>query len=253
MIFREFGQKGLPTIILLHGGGLSYWSLNNVVKNLVDDYHVITPILDGHGDDWDNTFISIEDSATKLIQYIDDVHNGQVFAIGGLSIGAQIVLETLSKRESIAKYAIVESALVYQIKGISTLTGLTYKLLYGLVKKRWFAKMQAKSLSVPNDMFEKYFEDSRRMSRQSLVNISLSSGSYKLKDSIQNTKTNVLIIVGEKELNLIVKSGKLLEEYIPDSKLYVAKNMGHGEMSLVNYEQYLRVVRRFIEGQELTE
>jgi len=59
MIFKEFGQKGLPTIILLHGGGLSYWSLNNVVKNLVDDYHVITPILDGHGDDWDNTFISI--------------------------------------------------------------------------------------------------------------------------------------------------------------------------------------------------
>jgi hypothetical protein len=102
-------------------------------------------------------------------------------------------------------------------------------------------------------MFEKYFEDSRRMSRQSLVNISLSSGSYRLKDSIQNTKTNVLIIVCEKELNLVVKSGKLLEEYIPDSKLYVAKNMGHGEMSLVNYEQYLRVARRFIEGQELPE
>lgn len=250
MLFKEFGKKDMPVIILLHGGGLSYWSLNNIVENLIDNYYVVTPIIDGHGDDGENIFISIEESANKLIQYIDEECNGQVFAIGGLSIGAQIAVEILSKRENIAKYAFIESALVYPIKGVSALTVPAYKLSYGLVKKRWFAKMQAKTLFVPDNMFERYFEDSCKISKQSLINISLSNGKYKLKDSIKNTKAKVLIIVGEKELKIMKKSAKMLEEYIPDSELYMVKNMGHGEISLVDYEQYLNVVKMFIEKQE---
>lgn len=250
MIFKEFGKKDLPIIILLHGGGLSYWSLNNIVDNLIDNYFVVTPIIDGHADDSENTFISIEDSANKLIKYIDDKCNGQVFAVGGLSIGAQIVVETLSKRENIAKHALIESALVFPIKGMSALTVPTLKLSYGLVKKRWFAKMQAKTLFIPDNMFERYFEDSCKISKQSLINIALSNGNYKLKDSIKNTKSKVLIIVGEKELKIMIKSAKLLEEYISDSHLYTVKSMGHGEFSLVDDKQYLKVIKMFIKKQE---
>jgi pimeloyl-ACP methyl ester carboxylesterase len=250
MLFKKFGGKELPVIILLHGGGLSYWSLNNIVENLIDEYCIVTPIIDGHGDDGENSFISIEDSANKLIQYIDNEYNGQVFAIGGLSIGAQIVVETLSKRQDIAKYALIESALVYPIKGISALTVPIYKLCYGFVKKRWFAKMQAKILFVPDDMFEKYFEDSCKISKQSLINITLSNGNYELKDSIKKTKAKVLIIVGEKELKIMIKSANLLKEYISHSELYMAKSMVHGEISLVDYEKYLKVIKIFIEKQE---
>jgi pimeloyl-ACP methyl ester carboxylesterase len=246
MIFKKFGKEDLPVIILLHGGGLSYWSLNNIVETLINDYYVITPIIDGHGDDGESTFISIEDSANKLIQFIDDEYSGQVFAIGGLSIGAQIVVETLSKRENIAKYALVESALVYPIKGVSILTVPTYKLCYGLVKKRWFAKIQSKTLFVTDDMFEKYYEDSCKMSKQSLINVTLSNGNYKLKDSIKNTKAKVLIIVGEKELKIMLKSANQLNENIHNSELYIAKGMGHGEISLVHYEQFVKVVKKFI-------
>jgi len=250
MLLKKFGKEDLPVIVLLHGGGLSYWALNNIVENLIADYCIVTPIIDGHGEDGTNLFISIEDSANKLIRYIDNEYNGQVFAIGGLSIGAQIVVETLSMRENIAKYAFVESALVYPIKGVSALTVPIYKLCYGLVKKRWFSKMQAKTLFVADNMFEKYFADSCKMSKQSLINITLSNGNYKLKDSIQNTNAKVLIIVGEKELRLMKKSAKQLNEYIPNSELYIVKSMGHGEISLVDYQQYLKVVKKFIENHE---
>jgi len=66
MKFKEFGQSDLPTIILLHGGGLSWWSIKNVIDDLQQNYHVVTPIIDGHGDDGDTIFVSIEDSASKL-------------------------------------------------------------------------------------------------------------------------------------------------------------------------------------------
>lgn len=242
MLFKDFGDKSLPTIVLLHGGGLSWWSLQNAVEALQPSYHVVTPVIDGHGEDGDETFISIEDSAKKLIAYIDNSYCGKVYAIGGLSIGAQIVTEILSVRENIAEYAIIESALVYPIKGVTTLTVPTFKLCYGLIQKKWFSKMQAKTLFVPDDLFDKYYEDSLKISKQSLINITISNGNYKLKSAIHITKSKVLIIVGEKELGIMKKSAKALHEAIPNSELQIIEKMGHGEISLVHATEYVKLL-----------
>jgi pimeloyl-ACP methyl ester carboxylesterase len=246
MIFKETNNKDLPTIILLHGGGLSSWSLQNIIDELQHDFHVVTPIIDGHGEDGEEEFISISDSATKLLSYIDTQCNGKVFAIGGLSIGAQIVTEVLSQRENITEYAMIESALVYPIKGITEMTIPVYKLCYGLLKKRLFSKMQAKTLCVAPDMFERYYQDSLKISRQSLINITLSNGNYDLKSSISNTKSKVLIIVGEKEIGIMKKSAKRLHDAIPGSELHIAPKMKHGEISLMYPEKYIELIKSFL-------
>ena len=245
MIFKETENKGLPTIILLHGGGLSWWSLKPIIELLKMNYHVVTPIIDGHGEDGKETFVSIENSALKLIEYIDHQYNGKVFAIGGLSIGAQIVTEVLSLRNDIAENAIIESALVYPIKGTTAMTVPTYKLFYGLITKRWFSKLQAKTLYVPENMFEQYYEDSLQITRESLINITLSNGNYDLKSSISDTKARVLVIVGEKELGIMIRSAKRLHEVIADSELHIAFNMGHGGISLLHPEQYVVLITDF--------
>jgi len=246
MLFKEFGNRDLNTIVLLHGGGLSAWSLKGLVELLKDDYHVVTPIIDGHGDDGANTFISIEDSAKKLVEYIDTEYSGKVFAIGGLSIGAQIVTEVLSVRNDIAEYAIIESALVLPIKGVTAMVPV-YKAVYGLIKQRWFSKMQAKSLSVPKELFEEYYNDSLKISRQSLINITLSNGNYQIKESLSKTKAKVLLIVGGKEIDIMKKSAQKLLDAIPGSKLFVAANMGHGEMSLRHPQNYKELILTLFE------
>jgi pimeloyl-ACP methyl ester carboxylesterase len=245
MLFKETGNKESPTIILLHGGGLSWWSLKCIAEILQSDYHVVTPIIDGHGENGEETFISIEDSAKKLLDYIDSQCQGKVFALSGLSIGAQIVTEVISLREDIAQYTIIESSLVYPIKGTTALTVPTYKLCYGLVRKKWFAKMQAKTLFVPQNMFEQYYTDSLKISKESLINITLSNGNYQLRNEIVKTKSKVLIIVGEKELGIMKKSAKYLHEKIANSQLYVIPQMGHGEISLVHPIEYVNIVKTF--------
>ena len=94
-----------------HGGGLSWWNYREVGESLGQDYHVIIPILDGHAGS-DREFISIEENARGIIEYIDSTCNGSVLLIGGLSLGAQILLEMLAQRRDICKYAIIESALI---------------------------------------------------------------------------------------------------------------------------------------------
>jgi pimeloyl-ACP methyl ester carboxylesterase len=246
MIFKDTGHKELPTMIFIHGGGLSDWSLTPIVREFQKNFHVITPIIDGHGEAALDTFISISDSATKLIHYIDANCNGQVFAIAGLSIGAQIVTEMLSQRDNIALYAMIESALVYPLKGITSLTVPTYQLCYGLIKQRWFSKLQANSLCVPTNMFEIYYQDSLHMSKESLINITLSNGTYDLKESIANTKAKVLIVVGEKEITIMKKSAQRLHETIPGSEIYIAPGMKHGEISLKHPQKYIDLLRTFV-------
>ena len=245
MLFHETNNKNLPTIILLHGGGLSDWSLKEIVEIMKDDFHVVTTIIDGHGVNGDKTFISIEHCAKELIEYIDVECNGKVFALGGLSIGAQIVVEALSQKSDVTSYAIIESALVFPIMGTTVLTVPTYKLFYGLIKQRWFSKMQAKTLFVPDTMFEQYYSDSLKMTKESLINITLSNGNYTLKNGFEKATAKVLIIVGGKELSIMKKSAKLLEEKAPNGQLYVADKMGHGELSLCRPNEYTNLLKDF--------
>jgi len=245
MKYMEFGDSDKPTIILLHGGGLSWWSIKEIIEDLQMQYHIVAPVIDGHGDDGETTFTSISDSATKLISYIDANCHGRVFALGGLSIGAQIVTEVISIRADIAEYAIIESALGYPIKGTTALTVPTLKLFYGLLRKKWFSKIQAKTLFVPSNMFEQYYKDSLKISKQSLINITLSNGNYSYKNSISDFKGKVLIIVGEKELGIMRKSARTLHNLISNSQLYIGQKMRHGEISLVNSREYLALIKSF--------
>ena len=245
MKFREFGSKDKDTIVLLHGGGLSWWSLQKVVEILIKDFHVITPVIDGHGEDGENTFVSIGDSAKKLIEYIDLNFGGKVLAIAGLSLGAQIATEVLSERTDITQYALIESALVLPIKGTAAMASLN-KLFFGLIKQKWYSKIQAKVLAVPEEWYELYYEDSVKISKQSLINITLSNGHYSLKTAIADTKAKVLIVVGEKEISIMRKSALKLHEAISGSELYIARNLKHGELSIVYTQDYIDIFKRFI-------
>ena len=217
---------------------------------LKDNFHIVTPIIDGHGENADEFFISIENSAGKLLEYIERQCNGKIFALGGLSIGGLIVTEALSTIPDITQFAIIESALVLPIKWVTPLIAPSVKLFYGLVKKRWFAKLQAKKLFVSEDMFEQYYKDSSKISKQSLININLSNYGYVLKSNIEKTKTKTLIIAGDKELSSIKKSAIILNRKMPDSTLYLAQNMGHGELSLANPKEYVRKIREFFSSHD---
>ena len=246
MLFKEFGDKNKPAIILLHGGGLSWWSWKRQIDALQKDYRIIAPIIDGHGEDFGMNFISIENSAGQVVQYIRENLNGHVFAICGLSLGAQITVEILSRDKNIAEYAVIESALVYPIKTIVKLSLPMFSLSYGLIKKRWFAKLQANSMKLPEDLFADYYKDSMRMTKESLIQMTKSNGCYAIPADLKNTKAKTLILTGEKELTVIKKSAKRLNDTISGSSLLVVEKIGHGEISLTYADRYIELLNQFI-------
>ena len=107
MKFIEYGKKDDDTIILLHGAGLSWWNYRREAELLASRFHVILPILDGHGGS-DRSFTSIKSAALEIIDFIDTCCGGSVLAIGGLSLGGQILLEIAARRNRISRFFIFE-------------------------------------------------------------------------------------------------------------------------------------------------
>lgn len=245
MLFHTFGSPEKPTIILLHGAGLSWWAYHKVAELMAEEYHVVLPTIDGYGEDADDTFESIERSAEKLIAYIKQEHGGHVFAVGGLSLGGQIAVEVLCQQADITDYAVLESALVIPIPGTRAMVAPTVRMSYGLIRNRWFAKMQAKALSLPDEMFENYFADSLKVSRESLINTLLSNGTYVLKGELSRTQAKTLILVGGREVSAEIKSAHKLHEAIAGSELYIAPGLKHGELSLIHPEEYVSRLNAF--------
>ena len=246
MTVVEFGKQNKDTVLLLHGGGLSWWNYREVAKLLEKDYHVILPVLDGHADS-DAAFTTIEDNATRLISYIDTHFGGQVTVLGGLSLGGQVALEILSQRPDICRYALIESALVKPSQLTAALIGPTFGMSYGLVKQRWFAKMQATYLGIPKEFFEDYYRDTCAITKADMIAFLKANCTYEIKTGLADTMAKVKILAGSKEQKNILDSAKLLHSTIPGSQLEILPGLRHGDLSINHPEWYVQMPKEWRE------
>lgn len=230
------------TVLLLHGGGLSRWNFRAVADRL-GGYRVILPPLDGHaGSEYD--FTSIGDNAQRLIDRIDREFGGHVAVLGGLSLGAQVALEMLARRPDVCDRAILESASVIPSKATAALLGPSVALSYGLIRRRWFAKIQADYLRIPKDLFEDYYRDSCAISKENLAAILRASTLYAPPEGLEAIRAKVRVVVGGKEQPSMRKSARLLHEMIPGSILEIRPGLRHGEYSLKTPQDYANDLMR---------
>ena len=245
MNFKEYGDNNKDTIMLLHGGGLSWWNYREEAEKLQESYHIVIPILDGHSDS-DRSFTSIEDNAQEIIDYITNNYNGHIRLIGGLSLGGQILLEILSRKKDICDYAIVESALAIPMKTTYKMIRPTFSMSYGLISKKWFSQMQFKSLKIREDLFSEYYRDTCKISKEDMIAFMEANSKYEIKDSLSSTKSKVLVVVGDKERAIMKKSASIIHKKINGSRIKVLPNYYHGDFSINNPQQYVMAINELI-------
>ena len=246
MIYKEYGAGKPDTILLLHGGGLSWWNYRETAEMLQDNYHVILPILDGHAGS-DRPFTTIESNAAEIISFIDKRLGGSVLMIGGLSLGAQMLLEMLTQRNNICRYALVESAMVIPSKITHALIGPAFGSSYGLIRNKSFARLQFQSLHLKPDLFDDYYQDTCRIARSDMIAFMKANTAYALKDEVSRCTSKVHVFVGEKETRGILRSAEMIRNQIPGSILTVLPGLYHGEFSINDAQDYAKAVMDMIQ------
>ena len=247
MQFHEYGAERKDTILLLHGGGLSWWNYREAAEILQNEYRVILPILDGHAGS-DRPFTTIEDNAAEILRFIDERLDGSALLIGGLSLGGQVLLEMLSQRKELCAFALVESAAVIPSGLTNALIGPAFGASYGLIQNRSFARLQFQSLHIKAELFEDYYRDSCRIQKQDMIAFMKANTSYDLKDSFRDSTVEIHVYVGEKENGEILRSAEAICRARPACRMHRLPCLRHGEFSLNRAEQYADAIRRIVCG-----
>jgi len=243
--YIEYGKDHNEVIILLHGGGLSWWNYREAAEKLSSNYRVILPILDGHTQS-SHDFISIEENALRIIKFIDEQFGGSVLLIGGLSLGGQIVLEILSQKKDACRYALIESALVIPSKITHAMIKPAFGSCHSLIKHKWFSELQFKSLRIKQELFEDYFRDTCGISKSNMIAFLEANALYSIKPSIAECSAKTYIFVGEKENGSMQKSAKIIHQRLQGSLLHVLPQMYHGEFSINHAEDYANTIRKIV-------
>ncbi len=247
MRFREYGAGHKDTIMLLHGGGLSWWSYREAAEELQNDYHIVLPILDGHAGS-DRPFTTIEDNASEIISFVDEHLGGSALLIGGLSLGGQILLEMLSQRGDLCTYALVESAAVLPSGITNALIGPAFGSSYGLIKNKGFARLQFRSLHIKPQLFDDYYRDTSRIRKADMIAFMKANTSYALKKAFADASAEIHVYVGEKETGMIRRSAEAICRMRSSCQLHRMKGLRHGEFSINHAERYANAVRHIIRG-----
>lgn len=258
MKFHEFGDKNLPSILLIHGGGSSWWNYLRQARILSEKYRVILPTLNGHGEEYQLDYVSTEDSALEILDYIKANCGGNVFAIGGVSLGGQIAMELLSLDSNIAEKAILDGSLCIPQPTLARFSILLVSLFGKLMFSKSSCKLQLSlmnkfypQLAYPDEIKNYYMEDMQRTPIKTLVTIYKTyMGHYKLKSRISKSKAQVLYIYGEKELNSVKESARLFQQMHPDTILYEAKGYNHGYLSAYLPQEWIKLVVPFLENND---
>ena len=243
---KETGNLNAPIIVFLHGGGVSGWMWNKQIE-FFSNYHVLVPDIESHGNSHNEHFVSIQESARKIIRLIGSKAYGKKVTIVGLSLGAQILVEILSEAPEIVECAVINSALVRPMKFTKKMIRPMFRMSYGLIKNRRFAKLQAAQLYISDENFEIYFEESKNTLLKDLIQVLESNMSYSLPPEFKNAKVKIMVLVGSKEKGVMIKSAHDMLQSNNYCKGYSAPGIGHG-VSLADPQLFNELIKAWIEN-----
>ena len=256
MDFHTLGNAQNPAIMLVHGGGNAWWNFLRQARVLAAQYYVILPTLDGHGSEREKTYISTEDTADKLLAYIDAHCNGHLFALGGVSLGGQIVAEMLSRRADLTEKAIIDGSLLYPKPTMAWFSIFIVKCFGKSIfsekgcRKQLDAmpKMLPEKMLYPQELQDYYMEDMPYTPLDTLTTMYHTyMMKYHLKDNLKDTKAQVMYWYGEKEMKCVKKSAQMFKTLVPNCEIYEAKGYNHGYLALYLPNEWLELAISFFE------
>ncbi|CAJ35310.1 alpha/beta fold hydrolase [Methanocella arvoryzae] len=256
LYIHESGTANAPSIVFLHGGGMSGWMWDKILR-LMQDYHCIVPDLPDHGRSRSEGPFYHERAAALISEVIKARAHGGKAHVVGISLGAQVLLELLARSPEVVDHAVVNSPELRPVPGSGLmlhplLFDPTIKLTVPLARNRSFARAQAKSYHLPEDMFETYFEDTRQTRGEVLARILRANMTYKLPAALKDIHVPVLALAGEKEYGMMKASARDIAATMPIATAYVVKGVGH-TFSFEKPELYADLVRNWINDRPLPE
>jgi pimeloyl-ACP methyl ester carboxylesterase len=225
MHLDEDGPPHATPLLLLHGGGVAGWMWNDLRDRLVPTRRLLIPDLPGHGRSAGSDYVSHESTVDQLAEIL--AGETRPVAVVGFSLGAQLTVLLAARYPELVDRALVVSAQAAPVPLVGATLGLL-RATAGLARREWFARLQARELFVPEQLFPEYFATSSAIRTGTLVAAVGENIRFLLPDDWARFPGRVLVMVGERERRLMRTSAALVAAAVPGARLEVVDGAGHG-------------------------
>ena len=215
MEFRVMGDRNNPVVVLLHDAGLNHRQYKAAAKVLAKRYCVVLPDLSGHGDSRTH-FVSIEEEADALVQFLQREFKGEVELIGGSGLGGMVALEAASDMP-FARLNLFLDGVSFQEPARPLIPSAYLKRRYRALGRNPRLRNQIGSIPAFRDL-EPVF---RAMS------------AYQPPELVSR-KTRARIVHGSLENKGVQEAGQRLLRQLRNSSLEIQEGMNHGDLALEN-------------------
>jgi pimeloyl-ACP methyl ester carboxylesterase len=261
--YQSTGPDGAPTIVLLHGGGVSGWMWKPVIAQL-PDYHLLVPDLPEQGGSVEVGPFSLKLAAQKVAEMIRAQGHGGRAHIAGLSAGAQTLVQLLADSPELVDHAVVSSAIMLPVGGLSWagsqgVMAWSYKLGVAPFKNwDWWIRVNMKySANVPDEFFPDFRRDFQGMTESGFVNLMVENQKFRMPPGLDKVEVPTLAVSGSKEYAAMKQSMRELAATMPHGR---AAEVDFGPGSTMAQEHnwamtrpalFARTVRAWVEDKSL--
>lgn len=244
------GQK--PTLVMVHGFGVSKENWLDLARQLKDDFHLVLVDLPGHGESSFSASLryDIDDQVERLHAFAHTLGLPQFHLIGNSMGGAISALYGATYGEDVASIILLNPAGIWDEK--SELDNL---LQYGrnplvveneadfafLVK---FSMEQPPFIPWPLTSAATELMKKRRAVSKLIFSHITGRHDYDFKDAITRISDPTLIVWGKQDRLLNAANASIFQRLIPESQVLLLDNVGHAPMLEIPGET-AQIVRNF--------
>lgn len=236
-MFVELHGDAGPPVLLLHGGGVAGWMWRPFAAELRRPLRLLVPDLPGHGRSAATPYTSHAATLEALTALLRA--RGEPVAVVGFSLGAQLAVLLAATAPELVSRVLVVSAQAKPVPFVGPTLALL-DLTLPLARRRWFSRLQARELFIPDALFDVWFETSAAMTRESLRAAVGENLRFTVPPGWARFPGPALVLAGEKEAGLMKRSAELLHQALPGSTLERFEGCGHG----IPLQQPARFARR---------
>ena len=265
LYYESTGPQDAPTIVFLHGGGVSGWMWRKQVEELSPCYHCLVPDLPEQGRSVDVGPFTVEFAAKCVASLISSTaHNGRAHVIG-LSEGAQILVALLARDAGLVNRAVCSSAILRPLPGQFLYTrglfALGYRWFLAPFKHNdaWIRLNMHGSAGIGEEYFENFKKSFQGTTESGFVNLMVQAMHFRLPAGLETVQTPVLVVTGKHEYAQMRASARDLLTVLPNARGAVV-DLGKGSSlakehnwALSAPELFTETVKRWLENQPVPE
>ncbi len=249
MIFHEFGDKSNPIAILIHGV-LTPWQMwERQIEYFSKRYFVIVTALDAHVEEESSEYISAEDEAEKICEYVITNYGKDVFLLAGLSMGGIVANKIFESGKLRIKNIVFDGApLVPTPRFMESIMTRNYiSIIHGSKKREQKVLDNFVKYFLPERFLPPFLNFADTMSDESVANIVKAACRCEMH-RVPDTYTKILFLHGTKANEMFAKkAAKKMKKAYPDVIVKVFGGYAHGELAIYHSDEWCEVVSKVVE------